>query len=50
LRLFDRLYLHPSLRLDGGQGFRLGLGLRFAGQGNEPFYRGLAFMFLEGLT
>ena len=44
LRLFYGSDLYPSL----GKDFRLGLRFRFPGKGNEPFYRRLAFMLLEG--
>ena len=38
--------LHPSLGLEFRLGF-LRFRFRFAGKGNQPFYRGLAFVFLE---
>ena len=48
LWLFERPYLHPSLGLNFRLGFRFRL--RFAGKGNQPFYRGLAFVFLKRFT
>ena len=46
LWLFERPYLHPSLGLDLRFRFRL----RFTCKGYQPFYRGLAFVFLKRFT